>query len=92
MLRLLITLLTLVLSVQAVAADSYVNFESHQFRPVTISPDGTRLFVANTPDNRVEIFDLTGQDVRSVASVMVGLEPVAIAARNEHEIWVVNHL
>ena len=92
MLRLLITLLTLVLSVQAVAADSYVNFESHQFRPVTISPDGTRLFVANTPDNRVEIFDLTGQDVRLVASVMVGLEPVAIAARNEHEIWVVNHL
>jgi YVTN family beta-propeller protein len=91
MLRLLIFFFVL-LPVRLIAADSYVNFESHQFRPVTISPDGRRLFVANTPDNRVEIFDLTGEVVRPVASVMVGLEPVAIAARNDGEIWVVNHL
>jgi len=92
MLRCFVFPVALFLSVNAYAADSYVNFESHQFRPLTISPDGNRLFVANTPDNRVEIFDLTGDDIRPVGSVMVGLEPVAIAARNDGEIWVVNHL
>ena len=92
MLRLLNITVALLWSVHALAVDSYVNFESHQFRPVTISPDGSRLFVANTPDNRVEIFDLTDDEVRPVGSVVVGLEPVAIAARNDDEIWVVNHL
>ena len=74
------------------SAESYFNFESHQFRPVTLSPDGTRLFVANTPDDRIEIFDVSGEQLKPVASVPVGLEPVAIAARNDREIWVVNHL
>lgn len=74
------------------ATDSYVNFESHQFRPLAMSPNGKRLFVANTPDNRVAIFDLTGESPRLLAEVLVGLEPVAIAARNDGEIWVVNHL
>jgi YVTN family beta-propeller protein len=74
------------------ADDSYINFESHQFRPVVISPSGKQLFVANTPDNRIEIFDLTGDLPELKGSVMTGLEPVAIAARSENEIWVVNHL
>ena len=74
------------------AADSYQNFESHQFRPLTMSPSGDRLFVTNTPDNRVEIFELTNDGPRHVGDVMVGLEPVAIAARSDSEIWVVNHL
>jgi DNA-binding beta-propeller fold protein YncE len=76
----------------AVAQESYVNFESHQFRPLALSPSGDRLFVANTPDNRIEIFSLTGERPRLISSVVVGLEPVAIAARNDDEIWVVNHL
>jgi DNA-binding beta-propeller fold protein YncE len=92
MLRLLTVSVVVFFSASISAGDSYVNFESHQFRPVTLSPDGRHLFVANTPDNRVEIFDLTGAKVRPVGSVMVGLEPVAIAARNDGEIWVVNHL
>ncbi len=78
----------------AVAADSgsYQNFESHQFHPLAMSPSGDRLFVANTPDNRVEIFDLTDEGPRHAGDIMVGLEPVAIAARTDNEIWVVNHL
>ena len=71
---------------------SYRNFESHQFRPLAMSPSGDRLFVVNTPDNRVEIFDLTDEGPRHVGDVMVGLEPVAIAVRTDSEIWVVNHL
>ncbi len=78
----------------AVAAEQpdYVNFESHQHRPVVMSPDGSRLFVTNTPDNRVEIFSLTGDAPEPVGSVRVGLEPVAIGVRSDSEIWVVNHL
>jgi DNA-binding beta-propeller fold protein YncE len=74
------------------ATKSYVNFESQQFRPVTLSPSGERLFVTNTPDNRLEIFDLTGEYPRLLHEVMVGLEPIAVAARTDDEVWVVNHL
>lgn len=77
---------------QAREDDSFVNFESHQFRPVVMAPSGDRLYVTNTPDNRIEIFDLTGSTPESLGSVVVGLEPVAIAARSDKEIWVVNHL
>ncbi len=43
----------------ASAADaSFVTFESGQVRPLALSPDGTRLFAVNTPDDRLEIFDL----------------------------------
>ena len=30
---------------------SFVNFESGQVRPLALSPDGTRLFAVNTPDD-----------------------------------------
>jgi len=76
----------------AQAPGSYVNFESHQHRPVVISPSGDRLFVTNTPDNRIEIFDISSGAPQPTGAVQVGLEPVAIAARNDDEIWVVNHL
>lgn len=73
-------------------ATDYVNFESHQFRPLAMSPSGQHLFITNTPDNRVEIYDLTGEIPKAVGSVPVGLEPVAVAALSDNEIWVVNHL
>jgi DNA-binding beta-propeller fold protein YncE len=88
----LVALMLACLPALAAPAESFVNFESHQFRPVVMSPSGDRLFVANTPDNRVAVFDLTGAMPELIAEVLVGLEPVAIAARNENEIWVVNHL
>ena len=68
------------------------NFESHQFRPLALSPSGERLFVTNTPDNRVEIYAVKETALEHLGSVRVGMEPVAIAARTETEIWVVNHL
>lgn len=74
------------------AASSYTLFESGQVRPLALSPSGHHLFVTNTPDNRLEIFRVHPHALTHVASVPVGLEPVAVAARNDHEIWVVNHL
>jgi DNA-binding beta-propeller fold protein YncE len=75
-----------------IASAAFVTFESEQFRPIALSPDHSRLFVVNTPDNRLEIFDATGSDLNPVGSVAVGLEPVAVAARSNTEVWVVNHL
>src|SRR5262245_13834256 len=40
------------------AAPSFIAFESGPVRPIALSPDRTRLFVANTPNNTLEIFDI----------------------------------
>jgi hypothetical protein len=90
----------LALATAARATSSFVEFESGQVRPLTLSPDGSRLFAVNTPDNRLEIFDvepdgnLTPRNAVTYPThtVAVGLEPVAVAARTNTEVWVVNHL
>ncbi|MCA9676968.1 MAG: hypothetical protein H6709_20475 [Kofleriaceae bacterium] len=74
------------------SSNPYTLFETLQVRPLALSPDGKRLYAANTPDNRLEIFDVTSHGLRSAGSVAVGLEPVAVAARSNDEVWVVNHL
>jgi len=71
---------------------SFVEFESGQVRPLAISPDGNRLFVTNTPANTLEIFNITSTGLSLQARVPVGLEPVAVAPRDNNEVWVVNHL
>ncbi|MCA9685331.1 MAG: hypothetical protein KC457_24340, partial [Myxococcales bacterium] len=76
----------------AEASQPFTAFESGQVRPIAISDDGHRLFVLNTPDNRLEIYAISDDGLSHQASVPVGLEPVALAVRNNHEIWVVNHL
>ncbi len=73
-------------------ANSYTLFESGQVRPLALSPDGEHLFAVNTPDNRLEIFRVTCSGLVHQSSVTVGVEPVAVAARNDHEVWVINHL
>src|SRR5262245_28587151 len=78
--------------VSTAPAKAFVTFESGQVRPIAKSPNGARLFVCNTPDNRLEIFDIDAGTLTHVSSVPVGLEPVAVAARTNTEIWVVNHL
>jgi DNA-binding beta-propeller fold protein YncE len=82
----------LTMAVAGVPARAYTTFESGQVRPLALSPDGTRLFAVNTPDARLEIFDVNAGGVAWRASVPVGLEPVAVAARTDSEVWVVNHL
>lgn len=46
----------------------------------------------NTPDGRLEVFDVDAWGLRFSHSVPVGQEPVAVAARSDSEVWVVNHL
>ncbi len=67
-------------------------FESGAVRPIALSADGTRLFVVNTPDARLEILAVDAGGLSMVGAVPVGLEPVAVAARSDDEVWVVNHL
>jgi DNA-binding beta-propeller fold protein YncE len=71
---------------------SFTLFESGQVRPLALSLDGKHLFAANTPDNRLEIFRTSASGLAKVGSVLVGLEPVAVAVRNDSEVWVTNHL
>ncbi|WP_437838574.1 beta-propeller fold lactonase family protein [Sorangium sp. So ce1153] len=76
----------------AAAATPFTTFESGQVRPMALSRDGKLLFAVNTPDNRLEIFRVHANRLQLKASVPVGLEPVAVAARGDDEVWVVNHL
>jgi 6-phosphogluconolactonase (cycloisomerase 2 family) len=74
-------------------AAPFAAFESGPVRPLALSPDRTRLFATNIPDNQLEIFSIGGDgSLTHTASVPVGLEPVAVAARSNGEVWVVNHL
>jgi YVTN family beta-propeller protein len=48
--------------------------------------------VTNTPANCLEIYAVEGDQFRLEATVMVGMEPVAVAFADVGEAWVVNHL
>jgi DNA-binding beta-propeller fold protein YncE len=80
----------------AVSASSngpaFVEFESGHVRPIAMSADGSTLFAVNTPNGTLEIFDLTSGKLNLKYRVPVGLEPVAVAARNSMEVWVTNLL
>ncbi len=86
------TLALLLAPVSGFAQSSYYLFESGHVRPVALSPDGSQLFAVNTPDNRLEIYAVSAAGLQHQHSVPVGMEPVAVAARNNSEVWVVNHL
>src|SRR5512143_585508 len=79
-------------SASASTPASFTLFESGQVRPLAMSPDKQHLFAVNTPDNRLEIFRVKTNRLIHTGSVPVGLEPVAVAARTNREVWVVNHL
>jgi DNA-binding beta-propeller fold protein YncE len=85
---------TLPLLLRATTSVAFVTFESGEVRPLALSPDGSRLFAVDTPDDRLELFavDATTGNLTHTATVPVGLEPVAVAARTNTEVWVVNHL
>jgi DNA-binding beta-propeller fold protein YncE len=71
---------------------SFVAFESGHVRPLAISPNSQTLCAVNTPDNRIEVFDIADNTLKHRFSIPVGLEPVAIAMPDNNEAWVVNHL
>ena len=63
--------LVAVLAGPALGQAPFVAFESGPVRPLTISPDGTKLFAVNTPDNRLEIFDITVSGLSHAGTVPV---------------------
>ncbi len=77
------------------APAAYTNFEAQQSRPVCLSPDGTRLFVVNTPDARLSVFDVSNPANPApvlIREIPVGLEPVSVNVVSNDEAWVVNQL
>jgi len=76
----------------APAIGEFATFETGHVRPMALSADGTRLYVVNTPDARVEVFDVSGGTPVSKGAIAVGLEPVALAFAPNGQLWVVNHL
>lgn len=70
----------------------FTAFESGQVRPIAQSPDGSKLFVVNTPGSQLEIFDVNDGSPVYAESVAVGLEPVAVAAYSNNQVWVANYL
>lgn len=71
----------------------YQNFESPQTHPLRLSPDGSRLFAANTAAGSVSVFQLDNpSSPRLIAEIPVGLEPVSLWPVSNDEVWVVNHV
>jgi len=70
----------------------FVHFESSHVHPASMTPDGSKLLVVNTSDNRLSVFDLTTPLPTRIAEIPVGLEPVSVAARTNGEAWVVNNV
>jgi YVTN family beta-propeller protein len=71
---------------------NFINWETPPVHPLALSPDGNRLAVCNLPDNRVELFDVTGAAPASIGSVAVGLDPVSVRWRTSSELWIVNYI
>jgi YVTN family beta-propeller protein len=69
---------------------AFKNFESPQVHPITLTPDGTRLLVVNSPNASLSVFQLVSGSPVLTAEIPVGFEPVSVAARNNREAWVVN--
>ena len=70
----------------------FTAFESGHVRPMAISSDGNTLVAINTPANCLAIVSISADNLSEQRCVPVGLEPVAVALRNDNEAWVVNHL
>ncbi|HUR26865.1 MAG TPA: hypothetical protein VM509_01655 [Planctomycetota bacterium] len=71
---------------------NFVNWETPHVHPLELTPDRTRLLAVNTPDGRVEVFDVGGALPLQLESIPVGIDPVSVRARTNAEIWVVNQL
>lgn len=68
------------------------HFESAPVHPLELSPSGELLFAAHPADQRLVVYRVSGPVPVRLAEIAVGIEPVAVRARTEDEVWVVNHL
>jgi len=87
-----LALLAVLLIASAAQAVDFVEFETGPVRALATNGAGNELYAVNTPDNRLEIFDVTDNGLVKTASVPVGMEPCAVAVAPDGKVWVVNHL
>jgi len=80
------------LSGNVFAGENYTLFESGQVRPMAMSNDGSTLFVVNTPDNRLEAYQISKDGLAHKGSVLVGIDPIAVSVAPNGDVWVVNHV
>lgn len=67
-------------------------FASPQVNPILLSPDGSRIFVANTTSNTVTVSSTTAPYLL-MGAVEVGVEPVSLALKPDgSQLWVANHV
>lgn len=74
------------------ATANFVNFETPHVNPIAMSPNGTVIAVCNTPDGRLEIFNIQGIAPVHTASIPVGVDPVSVRFRTSIEVWVANQV
>ena len=66
-------------------------FASPHSNPIGVLPDYSRLYVANTPADTVDVFN--AQTGAALTRIHVGIDPVSIAVRPDGlEVWVSNHV
>ena len=74
MVRRVVAVLGFLVAAGSARAGSFVTFETGQVRPLALSPDDLHLYAVNTPDDRLEIFDIDAQgNLTHSGSVPVGL-------------------
>ena len=71
---------------------TFTAFESGQVRPLALSPTRSYSSRSTRPTTGSRSSASPASSCVPVGSVPVGLEPVAVAARTDDEVWVVNHL
>jgi YVTN family beta-propeller protein len=66
-------------------------FTSPQANPIALTPDGSRLYVASTTSNQVDVIDTASN--AWIETIPVGMEPVSVAVRPDGlQVWVSNHV
>ena len=66
-------------------------FTSPQSKPIVLSADGSRLYVANTTSNSVSVVSTASH--AEIKTIEVGMDPVGLALRPDgQELWVANHV
>ena len=71
----------------------FVSFESGAVRPIAKSNDGKFVYMTNTPNHSLDVFEYDAFDrLAPKHSIPVGVEPVAVAVAGNGDVWVVNHI
>lgn len=73
--------------------ENFVSFESAAVRPIATSGDGKFVYITNTPNHSLDVFEYDASNSLTLKhSVAVGVDPVAVAIAENGDAWVVNHV